>query len=44
LSDALSRTEDLVVRGTLTPEAALHRLELDVHKEQQRRKSLGYAE
>lgn len=42
--DRLSNVEDLAMRGTLTPEQALQRLDAMVKKELHRRKDLGYAE
>jgi multiple sugar transport system substrate-binding protein len=44
LSDRIGRTQDRVVRGTLTPRQALAQLAADVAKEQARRRELGYAE
>lgn len=44
LSDRITAAEDAAVRGTLTPEAALKRLDAQVQQERARRKELGYAE
>ncbi|MDX1932946.1 MAG: ABC transporter substrate-binding protein [Capsulimonadales bacterium] len=44
LADSISRMQDLVKRGTLTPERALETLETDIRQERQRRRKLGYAE
>lgn len=42
LNDRIARAEDLAVRGTLTPEEAIERLEREVQQEVARRKELGY--
>lgn len=44
LMDQVKKADDLVTRGTLTPEAALAQLESEVAHERARRKELGYAE
>jgi multiple sugar transport system substrate-binding protein len=44
LMDRITRTDDLAMRGTLTPKQALEHLEEDMEKEHLRRKRLGYAE
>ena len=44
LMDQVQKTDDLVTRGTLTPEQALLQLEKNVAHERARRKELGYAE
>lgn len=44
LMDGIKRTEDSAVRGTLSPEEALAKLDNDLSREQARRKEIGYAE
>ena len=44
LMDRVVYIDQLAMRGTLTPEAALRQLETDVAQELARRKTLGYAE
>ena len=44
LMDRVGNIDQLAMRGTLTPEAALRQLETDVARELARRKALGYAE
>lgn len=44
LFDRINRTQDLVVRGTMGPQAALKQLEADIVIERTRRKELGYAD
>lgn len=44
LMDRVKQIDDLAVRGSLSPKAALLQLEADVQQERKRRKELGYAE
>ena len=44
LMDRVTQIDQLAMRGTLTPEAALKQLELDIEHELARRKDLGYAD
>lgn len=44
LMDRVENIHQLATRGTLTPEAALQKLETDIAQELARRKALGYAE
>jgi multiple sugar transport system substrate-binding protein len=44
LNDQIGRSEDIAVRGTLSPKAALEKLEFTVQEERRKRKSLGYEE
>lgn len=44
LMDRLASVDQLAMRGTLTPEAALRKLEADIAEELARRRALGYAE
>ncbi len=44
MMDGIKRAEEAAVRGTLTPRAALTKLDRDLAKERRRRAEIGYAE
>lgn len=44
LMDSIKRAEEAAVRGTLTPEQALDKMDRDVTVERNRRKAIGYEE
>jgi multiple sugar transport system substrate-binding protein len=44
INDEIGRNEDLSIRGTVTPKAALEQIDRKVNQERARRRELGYAE
>lgn len=44
LMDGIKRAEEAAVRGTLSPTAALDKLDADLRQEQARRRTIGYVE